>query len=366
MTAGRPPRLKSSGSKASGSALQVGPAMGEGFDPQELLTPDEVCALLKMKRTWFYAEVARGALRPLKLRRSTRVRRRDLEAILAGRPGSWEVDGVRNLLTGTVGCDEQQLHEHRTEPVVVNMNVDNIMFALEVWQAYDEAATALQRRYDDLGVASWPGSSGDAPEDLSPVTPEQEQQLDEIAALDHQHEQQRQHDWAAYSTALKTYIGAQVPQIEGLRVPLLVTIDSEAVSVNSASGTWGSGLGEPLADRLLNAAIDATPPPGKGKSPLKRLTDHAGEGCRVPWPQRYWSLTRPPTGPGGPSSRCTRPPPASFTVAGNRSGSALRRASVSSTRVIPAATCPGASPTATLSTAPCRSFTCGAPHERSA
>ena len=276
MTAVRPPRLQSSGSKSSGSAPQVGPAVGEGFDPQELLTPDEVCALLKMKRTWFYAEVARGALRPLKHGRSTRVRRRDLEAILAGRPGSWEADGVRNLLTGTVGCDEQQLHEHRTEPVVVNINVDNIMFALEVWQAYDEAGTALQRGYDDLGVASWTGSSGDAPEDLSPVTPEQEQQLDEIAALEHQLEQQRQHDWAAFGTALKTYIEAQGAQIEGLRVTVLVTIDSEAVPVNSASGMWGSGLGEPLADRLLNAAIDATPPPGKGKRALERLTDHAG------------------------------------------------------------------------------------------
>jgi hypothetical protein len=145
----------------------------------------------------------------------------------------------------------------------VKINVDRIMFALDVWQAYDEAATALQRRYDDLGVASWPGSSGDAPEDLSPVTPEQEQQGDEIAALEHQLEQQRRHDWAAYSTALKTYIEAQGAQIEGLRVPVLVTIDSEAVPANAASGMWGSGLGEPLADRRLNAAIDATPPPGK-------------------------------------------------------------------------------------------------------
>jgi excisionase family DNA binding protein len=51
-------------------------------DPQELLTPDEVCALLKMKRTWFYAQVARGEFRPIKLGRSTRVRRRDLEAYL--------------------------------------------------------------------------------------------------------------------------------------------------------------------------------------------------------------------------------------------------------------------------------------------
>ena len=276
MTAVRPPRLQSSGSKSSGSAPQVGPAVGEGFDPQELLTPDEVCALLKMKRTWFYAEVARGALRPLKHGRSTRVRRRDLEAILAGRPGSWEADGVRNLLTGTVGCDEQQLHGHRTEPVVVNINVDDIMFALEVWQAYDEAGTALQRRYDDLGVPRWIGSCDDAPQDLSPVTPEQEQQLDEIAALENQLEQQRQQDWVAYSTALKTHIEAQVPHIEGLRVPVFVIVDSGAVPVNSASGSWGSGVGEPLADRLLNAAIDATPPPGKGKSLLERLTDHVG------------------------------------------------------------------------------------------
>lgn len=43
-------------------------------DPQELLTPDEVCALLKMKRTWFYTQVARGVFRPIKLGRSTRVR----------------------------------------------------------------------------------------------------------------------------------------------------------------------------------------------------------------------------------------------------------------------------------------------------
>lgn len=57
--------------------------MGDRFDPQELLTPAEVCALLKMKRTWFYAEVARGALRPLKLGRSTRVRRGHLEAYLS-------------------------------------------------------------------------------------------------------------------------------------------------------------------------------------------------------------------------------------------------------------------------------------------
>ena len=197
-----------------------------------------------------------------------------LEAILAGRPGSWEADGVRNLLTGTVGYDEQQLIEHRTEPVVVNINVDDIMFDREVWQAYDEAGTALQRRYDDLGGTSWTGSSSAVPEDLSPVTAEQEQELDELATLEYRLEQQRQQDWAAYGTALKTHIEAQFSLIDGLRVPVLVNVDSEVVPVNSDSGTWGSGVVEPVADRLLKAAIDVTSLPGQGRSPLERLTDH--------------------------------------------------------------------------------------------
>ena len=78
MTTSRIPRPR-----PTGTVVQAEPSTGEGFDPQELLTPAEVCALLKMKRTWFYAEVARGALRPLKLGRSTRVRRRDLESYLS-------------------------------------------------------------------------------------------------------------------------------------------------------------------------------------------------------------------------------------------------------------------------------------------
>lgn len=66
-------------------------------DPQELLTPDQVCALLKMKRTWFYAQVARGVIRPIKLGRSTRVRRRDLEAYLCGleRPATTPAPAAR-------------------------------------------------------------------------------------------------------------------------------------------------------------------------------------------------------------------------------------------------------------------------------
>lgn len=53
-------------------------------------------------------------------------------AVLAGRPGSREADAVRQLLVGTVGEDEEYLLEHRTEPVVVRLFVDEILNDLGV------------------------------------------------------------------------------------------------------------------------------------------------------------------------------------------------------------------------------------------
>src|SRR5690349_22982781 len=47
-----------------------------------------------------------------------------IEGLLAGRPGSWEADYVRGLLSGTVGEDERYLLEHRTEPITVVVTVD--------------------------------------------------------------------------------------------------------------------------------------------------------------------------------------------------------------------------------------------------
>ena len=75
-----------------------------------------------------------------------------LEAALAGRSGSWEAEGVRNLLTSTVGHDEAVLLEHRTEPVVVEVYVDEILSDQDAWKAYDDATQELNRRYEAIGI----------------------------------------------------------------------------------------------------------------------------------------------------------------------------------------------------------------------
>lgn len=200
-----------------------------------------------------------------------------IDSVLAGRPGSWEADAVRTLLTATVGHDEQQLLAHRTEPVVVNINVDDMMVDLGAWQAYDDASDALQRRYDLPGLAHvrpMSGSAQDVLASLASATPEQEHGCEQIAELEDRLERQRQQDWAAYGAALASHIHAQVTQIGELRVPVVVNVDVDLVPA-IASGTWGSGVGESIPEQLLHAAVDATPLPGHGRSPLERL-DHAG------------------------------------------------------------------------------------------
>lgn len=49
------------------------------------------------------------------------------ERILAGRPGSWEAERVRETLQSTVGVDDEDLLRHRTEPVVVDLWVEAIL-----------------------------------------------------------------------------------------------------------------------------------------------------------------------------------------------------------------------------------------------
>ncbi len=196
-----------------------------------------------------------------------------IEAILAGRPGSWEADLVRNLLTSTVGCDEQYLLEHRTEPVVVTLLVDEILFDQGVWQSYEDARYELERRYAAIGL---PAAGDDETEiktlgGLDRVTPEQDMQADEIDHLDEALERQREQDWAEYGQALKAHIEATAAQTAGLTVPVVVNIDLETFRTveDETDDWWGT------AERWTTAAISETRLPGGGRDPLERLQQTA-------------------------------------------------------------------------------------------
>lgn len=173
-----------------------------------------------------------------------------IEEALAGRPGSWEADHVRNLLTSTVGEDEQQLLDHRTEPVVVDVFVDEIMVDLGMWKAYDDAQQELTRRYADCTTATTAESPG-----LPSPTVEREQRLDELTELEEHLERQRLRDWTDYGKALKTQIEAAATRRQLSRVPVVVNVDVETFRV--APEPTGA-----LQDQLLQEALMNTPLPG--------------------------------------------------------------------------------------------------------
>lgn len=170
-----------------------------------------------------------------------------VEAALAGRPGSWEADGVRNLLASTVGWNDEHLLEHRTEPVRVTVYVDEILADIGAGhRAYDDAFREIAGR--------------DATSEV---------ELDALSDLEERLEQQRLRDWQEYGDQLKSTIEAA--SLPGLTVPVVVTVDVETFRSYDEQTQPG-----PVEEQLLDSARMVTPLPAAwSRSPLERLEETA-------------------------------------------------------------------------------------------
>ena len=60
--------------------------------------------------------------------------------LLAGRPGSWKADLVRQLIGGSRRTDGDYLPEHPTDPIVVDVDVD------ETWRRRESRRSATRPR----------------------------------------------------------------------------------------------------------------------------------------------------------------------------------------------------------------------------
>ena len=69
-----------------------------------------------------------------------------VEALLAGRPGSWEADYVRQIVRSTAGDDDTELMRYRTEPVRIEVDVEAVFYDFGLTDLYD-------RDVDDRGEA---------------------------------------------------------------------------------------------------------------------------------------------------------------------------------------------------------------------
>ncbi|KDE97010.1 DNA-binding protein [Mycolicibacterium aromaticivorans JS19b1 = JCM 16368] len=203
-----------------------------------------------------------------------------IEAILAGRPGSWEAERVRQTLQSTV-FDDKDLIRHRTEPVIVDLWVDSILSTLgdPTDDEYADAQVELDGRaaaipqptdlppgpfspddpriadepwievdnngYLVTGLAGWSGDDGDvallaelweeARSYREPTSGEiaYEQAMESISALVDALDQQRKREYAEYAAQLTDAIETRLAGLQ-LSVPVTVTIAA-------APETWEHG-----------------------------------------------------------------------------------------------------------------------------
>jgi hypothetical protein len=258
-----------------------------------------------------------------------------VEAALAGRSGSWEAEGVRQLLHSTVGPDEAHLWEHRTEPLEVTVYVDEILSGRMINDQYDEATDEITARWDAAEAAHpidytphawlyerdaagrWVSADPTAPpfsrdawrdqisasapaevvdqlmaqlddgEDLvmrsvylfkSPDSQTAIEQLhdardaalDPIGDLHESLEAQRLREWDGYGQALKATIETAAARLDGLSVPVVVTVDT--LTYRPDRERPDSEFGYALEQRLVEAAVMDTPTPDDlPGTPLQRL-----------------------------------------------------------------------------------------------
>lgn len=236
-----------------------------------------------------------------------------VDAILAGRPGSWEAAVVRDALNAAVGHDEWDLWRHRTEPVNVVVHPERILFDMDssAWfDEFDAAEAELQRRenaispgyvysypghelteqrrayFTDLGVEIVDGPPPPLPtveeleaamaaerENPTELTPEEQATEDALAAIEalrDRLEALQRDELAEYGQRLAQAVRERLTALK-LPVPVIVSVDLDtpwAQAPESPLEAWAVGA----IDRSIAAAIAATPTPDTlPGTPLQRV-----------------------------------------------------------------------------------------------
>ncbi len=228
-----------------------------------------------------------------------------IDTILAGRPGSWEASVVGDALRSEVGHDEWDLWRHRTEPLIVVLNPERILFDNDASNYFDETDAAereIQRResairpgiiysYDkdpqtlqwaiDEGTEVRPGAhpplptveeweamiaAADAnPTPLSAEEQAEQEALEALEVLRGQVARQQRAELIEYGDRLAAAVQTALANLQ-LPVPINVTVDVDTTwdRAPEAPTEWTTSA----IDRAIVSAIAATPTPDSLPSSL--------------------------------------------------------------------------------------------------
>jgi hypothetical protein len=190
-----------------------------------------------------------------------------VDRLLAGRPGSWEADKVGDLLYSTVGHDEEYLLQHRSEPVVIHLNVHRLTYTratresdgTRMWASETPCETELDEVWQRYAALS------------------EDAYTDETFAAEEAGYAAIRAKWsaryAAYAEAFTDAIRAEAAAVEGLNVPVRVEAVTEADEAVDDSPSHPDDVDyddpayDPVAVRLWDAALAAVPVPADDQWP---------------------------------------------------------------------------------------------------
>ncbi|PFG44927.1 hypothetical protein ATJ97_0201 [Georgenia soli] len=160
-----------------------------------------------------------------------------LSKLLAGRPGSWEADLVRQMVVGAAGPDGDHLPEHRTDPVVVDVDVEEIMWESGVEEEFDQAAHQARQAVMD---AAEDGTSGTVDDRAREAADDVWNRLEEKKRL--------------YAERLEAEI-LKAAQEQGYRAPVTVRINPRDANLHEY-GTVERALLDIARDRTDLPTVD--------------------------------------------------------------------------------------------------------------
>lgn len=223
-----------------------------------------------------------------------------IDAILAGRPGSWEAKVVGDALRAAVGDDESDLWRHRTEPVVVDLWVEGVLDYLgdSSDDAYNDAQLELEARaeavpeptdlppgtrpgdpriaatnwvsvddsgYLDITYTGWTGDPADvallaelsaeaeAHHDPTPGEVAHEEAMQAISAINDALDDQWRREYDSYAARLSEAVQRQLADLE-LTVPIVISITRAPESYEP--GAFEKHAPPPYPRNAIEAAIE--------------------------------------------------------------------------------------------------------------
>ncbi|ADB31273.1 hypothetical protein Kfla_2194 [Kribbella flavida DSM 17836] len=190
------------------------------------------------------------------------------QAVIAGRPGSWEAAGVRSLLASTVGEDDDYLMSYRTAPVEVVINPEDAFDDLGVYLVYEASADHIGRelfgsRYE---AVEKPGPDG------RPVVVGRGQltvdELERMQAVDDLIWDLYDADLASYRAAVVDTINTEAERLRtdpGSLLPAHVPVTVRLLDPNEPGDNFAdqtNGWDSSIESQLFQHARAATPLPG--------------------------------------------------------------------------------------------------------